>query len=68
MLKGTPNPPQRNLPIKQSPRLNPKRDAHIEEIENERPAKNDSVERPSSFFRQLDFGDDDCPGEDPEEF
>ena len=67
ILKRTPNPPQRNLPTSQPPRPNPKRDAHIEEIENERPAKNDGVERPGSFFRQLDFGDDDCPWEDPKE-
>lgn len=61
------NPPQRNLPLCQPPRPNPERDAHVEEIENQRPAEDDGVERPGAFFRQLGSGDDDRPGEDPEE-
>lgn len=67
MLKRAANPHQRNLPSSQPPCPYPKRDAHIEEIENERPAKNDGVKRPRSLFRQFDFGDDDRPREDPEE-
>ena len=58
---------QRNLPLRQPPRPESERDAHIEEIENQRPAKYDCIERPRSFFRQLDLGDDDCPRENPEE-
>lgn len=66
-LKRAMNPPQGHLPFRQSPRPKSQRDTHIEEIENQRPAKDDCVERPRSFFGQPDLGDDDGPGEDPEE-
>lgn len=58
---------QCNLPLCEPPRPNPERDAHIEEVENQRPAENDSIECPRSFFGQPDFGDDDCPRKNPEE-
>lgn len=60
------NPPQRHLPPGQPPRPNPQRDRHVEKINNQRPAKDDGVERPGSLFGQPRLGDDDRPGEDPE--
>ncbi len=59
--------PQRHLPLRQPPRPHPERDAHVEEVKDERPAEDDGVEGPGSLGGQRRFGHDDGPGEDPEE-
>lgn len=40
---------------------------NIEEIKDEGAAKDDGVELPRDLLGHADFGDDDCPGQDPEE-
>ena len=50
ILKRTVNPPQRHLPSGQPPCPKPQRDAHVEEIKNQRPAEDHGVERPCALF------------------
>ena len=67
VLKRAVDLAQRHLPPRQPPRPDPQRDAHVEEVEHQRPAEDDGVEGPGALLGQRGGGDDDGPGEDPEE-